>query len=45
MKSFFSSALSWSQGFSTSWARAAAWRPGITPSFFWLAKMVSRSFS
>ncbi|OQB99533.1 MAG: hypothetical protein BWX79_03110 [Alphaproteobacteria bacterium ADurb.Bin100] len=46
MNSFFSSALSWSQGLSIWLGQGPSWVSlGITPSFFWFAKICSRSFS
>ena len=44
MKSFFSSAVSWSQCFSTSFGHGGSLVSfGITPSRFWFSKMRSRS--
>ena len=46
MKSFFSSAVSLSQGVSISAGHGASLVSfGITPSRFWFSKIVSRSFS
>ena len=46
MKSFFSSAVSWSHGFNMSLGQGDSFESlAITPSRFWFSKMRSRSFS